>query len=408
MNNACLPLEGVKVLELATVVAAPVASRVLSDYGAEVIKIESPPFGDLSRTAGADHRLPVEDGNNPYFDQFNSGKKFVAINLKSEEGKEIFLKLLEDCDIFLTNVRSRSLERLGIDYESLKDRFPQLIYAQFTGFGTKGDEANRPSYDQTAFWSRTGTIRDSLTKESAPASMPFAFGDLASSNAFVAGILTAYIGRIKHGKGSFISTSLLKSAIWCSTVPVLGSQPQYGKEYPEPRCEISNPFSTYYRCGDGEWLGIFDRAYERNREYFAEIFNIPELASDIELSSISAMQQSGRVPSVIEALEAAFAGRTADEWLNLLGEKDVICEKVRHYKDIHQDPQALANEMFEVREYEDGVSTYMPAPPIDFIGFDRKEPVKTGLLGHDTDEVLASLGYTDEQIEALRENDIIQ
>ncbi|MBQ0004614.1 MAG: CoA transferase [Clostridiales bacterium] len=267
MNNLCLPLEGVKILELATVVAAPSASRILADYGAEVIKIESPPFGDLSRITGRDHLLPIDDDNNPFFDHLNAGKKLVALNLKKPEGMDIFMKMLDKADIFLTNISSQSLEKLGIDYESLKDKYPKLIYAHFTGLGREGSEANRACYDQTAFWSRTGANR--------------------------------------------------------------------------------------------------------------------------------------RIPEIVKALEKSFITRTSEQWSALLGEKDVICEVIRHFSDIYSDPQTVVNEMLEEVEYEEG-TTHMPKPPVDFIGFDRQPLSKTGALGCDTLEVLSAMGYTDSDIEELR------
>lgn len=133
-----LPLRKLKVVELATVVTAPVTARLLSDFGAEVIKVEVPPYGDLLRTTGKGYGLPAEDGNNPLFDQFNSGKTFISLDLKKQQGMKIFKELLKDADIFLTNIHMPSLKRMKLDYDSLKDQFPDLIYAHFSGFGLRG------------------------------------------------------------------------------------------------------------------------------------------------------------------------------------------------------------------------------------------------------------------------------
>ena len=152
-----LPLEGLRVIELATVVAAPTAARLLADYGAEVIKIEIPGAGDSLRIVGDMHQMPIEPDNNPLFDAFNTGKRLLGLNLKSAEGMEILFKLLEGADVFLTNTRMRSLEKMGLGYEALKERFPRLIYAHFSGFGLDGPEKDRPGFDSTAFWLRPGT-----------------------------------------------------------------------------------------------------------------------------------------------------------------------------------------------------------------------------------------------------------
>ena len=135
-----MPLEGIRVVELATVVAAPTASRVLCAFGAEVIKVETK-IGDEMRRAGEFEMVVCEDDKNPLFTIQNSGKKLTAINLKTAAGKEALLRLLEDADVFLTNVRMPSLKRLGLDYDTLHKRFPGLIYAHFSGFGAKGPDA---------------------------------------------------------------------------------------------------------------------------------------------------------------------------------------------------------------------------------------------------------------------------
>lgn len=153
-----LPLAGVRVLELATVVAAPTAARIMAAYGAQVIKVEAP-NGDLLRPLGTAHQLPAEDGNNPLFDLFNAGKELAAINLKTPEGMALFHRLLARSDVFITNVRMRSLEKMGLGYETLKEAYPRLIYAHFSGFGLTGPDVDRPGFDSTAFWLRSGASR---------------------------------------------------------------------------------------------------------------------------------------------------------------------------------------------------------------------------------------------------------
>ncbi len=170
------PLESIKVVELATFVAAPVAGRMLADLGAQVIKVESP-AGDGWRDHGPrinPKRFSIK-GENPVFDIYNTGKDFISLNLKTAEGKEAFFKLLDEADIFLTNTRPAALKRLGLDYESLKDRYPRLIYAIVQGFGDKGPDKDAPAFDTTAFWSRGGFFRDLAPKNpglNTPRSMP--------------------------------------------------------------------------------------------------------------------------------------------------------------------------------------------------------------------------------------------
>ena len=153
------PLEGIKVIDLTTFVAAPVAARMLGDMGAEVIKIEHPK-GDGWRGFGKGFNARFNDDENPIFDIYNSGKKLISINLKNTEGKEIMQKLLNDADVFVTNTRPDALKRLGLAYEDIKERYPKLIYAIVLGYGEKGPDAAKPAFDTTAFWARTGFPRD--------------------------------------------------------------------------------------------------------------------------------------------------------------------------------------------------------------------------------------------------------
>ena len=198
-----LPLSGVRVVELATVVAAPTVGRIMATYGAEVIKIETP-GGDGLRPFGKGHCLPTEDGNSPLFDLYNSGKKFTSLNLKTEQGQEAFHRLLTTADVFLTNVRYKGLERMGLDYETLKVKYPRLVYAHFSGFGLKGVDADRPGYDMTAFWMRSGALLDWLLPDSFPMRPTFAFGDVATASAFLSGIMMGLYSRNNTGKGTMV------------------------------------------------------------------------------------------------------------------------------------------------------------------------------------------------------------
>ena len=396
-----LPLEGIKVVEMATVVAAPVTARMFADYGAEVYKVEVPPAGDLLRPTGKGHTLPAEEGNNPLFDMYNSGKNLIAINLKTEEGKQVFFHLLADTDVFVTNIRMQSLIKMGIDYDSLKERFPRLIYGHFSGFGMEGAEVNRPGFDQTAFWFRSGAATDIETPGSFPIRASFGFGDIVTAGSFMNGLLMALIAREKTQHGTFVATSLQRAAIWCNATAVINSQPQYGKVYPVDRYSPWDPFSDFYCCRDGEWVAFMEKKYENDRYIFARIFELPELIEDPDLESLDTMRDSGKLQEVTHKLEKIMKSRPSDEWIRIFEENDVACEKGRHFKDVYLDPQARANGAFEDVAYPDGV-TAMPTPPLSFSEYGKKPFCKAGPVGRDTDRVLGALGYSTDEIEALR------
>ena len=405
-NKNTLPLEGIRVIELATVVAAPTAGRVLAHFGAEVIKVEAP-SGDVLRKVGDMHWMPIEDGNNPLFDQFNTGKKLTAIDLKNPEGMQVLMRLLEGADVFLTNTRMKSLEKLGLDYESLKARYPRLVYAHFSGFGLSGPDKDRPGYDTTAFWMRTGGCGDAVLPGDFPARPSYAFGDIATAGYFLSGILTALLGREKTGHGTLVETSLLNAGIWMCTPYVVNTQPQYGHQLPEDRYEPWNPFSDYYRCRDGQYISPIAKLYPRDRVMLAEVFGMSELRDDPDLATISSMKKSGKEPDVVARLEQVIAQKDAAEWTEIFRAHDIPYETIHHIKDIVNDEQAWANRYLEHVPYPDA-DTVVPVPPVKLSEYQRKPYRIQSGIGADTDEILGEAGYNTEEIEHLKKEHAVQ
>lgn len=403
-----LPLQGYKVIELATVVAAPTAGRLLSDYGAEVIKIEMPPAGDPLREVGEMHMLPTEPGNNPLFDTFNSGKKLISVDLKKPEGFKLLTELLADADVFISNIRPQSLERLGLGYEALKERFPRLVYAHFSGFGLKGPDKDRPGYDTTAFWMRTGAVGDWLPDGGFPARPSYAFGDIVSAAYFLNGILMALLARERTGHGTMVSTSLFNTGIWTNAASVVNAQPQYGRVYPNSRYDPWNLFSDYYRCADGVWIAPVSKNYTVDRPLLARLFDAPELVEDPDCVTVSRMRKAGKLENVIRHVGEAVAKKTAAEWIELFEECDLPYETVGSVQTLYRDRQAWENGFFENVSYPDGSETAMPVPPIIFTEYARRGFAPQGELGADTDGVLASAGYSGESIERLKKDGVIK
>lgn len=402
-TDKMLPLEGIKVVELATVVAAPTAGRMLCAYGAEVIKVENL-IGDDLRRAGEFERVVCEDYKNPIFTIQNSGKKLVALNLKSEEGKRAMLKLLEDADVFLSNVRAASLARLGLDYETLSTAYPGLIYAHFSGFGPKGPSAADPGFDSTAFWLRSGPMADWQVPGSFPFNPTYAFGDMATSSVLFSGILMALMGRERTGKGTLVNTSLFASGIWCNSVGVVSHQPQFGGKRDLDPLRPADPLSQFYRCADGKWIGVFDNDYKREREKFAKLFDLPELVEDPRCASLEELARTDAVVEIVEKINKLFLTRTSAEWRAYLTENSVSCEVMHCIRDVSTDEQALANGYVEELEFADGLKVMMPCPPVHFSEYGRRPYAPCGAIGEDTDEVLGGLGYSEADIAQMRES----
>ena len=405
MNKSRLPLEGLRVVELATVVAAPTAARMLCAYGAEVIKVESL-RGDELRGVGKVKGAPYSDGQNPIFTVANSNKRLIAINFKTPEGMEALLKLIATADVFISNVREASLRRSGLDYDSLKGRFPELIYAHFSGYGPKGPSAADPGFDNTAFWLRSGPLADWQEKGSFPFLPTYAFGDMATSSTLLSGILMALLARERTGEGTKVETSLFASGIWCNSIGVVTTQ--FERKHLNPdQFNPTSPFDNYYLCADGKWIGIYVNEYSRDRAKFARLLGIEDILDDPRCDDIVSVHESGVLPGLVERINRVFLTRSSGEWRELLSANNVSCEVMQSTCDVSRDSQAIENHYVEELEFADGLKVMMPCPPVHFSEYTRRPYEPTGEIGKDTDAVFASLGYSGEEIARLREKGAI-
>lgn len=401
MEEKMMPLQGVKVVEMATVVAAPTTARMLCAYGAEVIKVETLD-GDVMRLAGTHEMTPYEDDCNPLFTIHNSNKKFVSLNIKTEEGKKALLDLLADADVFITNIREKSLIRNGLDYETLKKDNPGLIYAHFTGYGEKGPSAGDPGFDISAFWLRSGPLADWQTEGSFPFLPTYAFGDMVTSSSFLSGILMALFAKAQTGKGTKVTTSLFANGIWCNAIGVVQTQFERKHLNPEP-LRPTDPFNQTYLCKDGRWIGVYCNEYVADKEKFAKLYGIEEIIDDPRYNSIDTMHETGVIEGIIEKCNEIFLTRTAQEWRDFFSENNVACEILKQSCEVSSDPQAIENGYMTPVEYPDHTTVMMPTPPVSFSEYGKREYEPTGSIGDDTDEVLASLGYTKDQIQAMKD-----
>ena len=272
------PLENIKVVELATYLAAPTCARVLADWGADVIKVE-PLKGDIYRTMGPTQMCPITEKANPTFDNHNSGKKYVALNLRSAEGMEAFHRLLAQADVFVTNNRPDALEAMHLTYDDLKDKYPRLIFAHVLGYGEKGPDYNKPGFDYTAFFSRSGILADLAPAGGPPCNIVTGMGDHAVSISLAAGICAALYHRTTTGLGEKVDCGLLQVGCFLLQAPIQSGY--YGKVMPRTRYDPNQANSNTYQCSDGEW--IFLAATDYNRQFpklCKEVFNRPDLLED--------------------------------------------------------------------------------------------------------------------------------
>lgn len=391
------PLEGIKVVELVSFVAAPAAGRMLAEMGADVIRVEST-AGDPWRFYGVNCGLPVADEENPLFDLYNLGKRDIQLDTKTPEGKEILLRLLGEADVFITNNRLKSLVRAGLDYDSLKDRFPKLIYGLVTGYGQTGPDVDAPGYDGVAFFSRSGMLADMAEPGGYPASAPGCVGDGATGAALFGGICAALLNRERTGMGDFVETSLFGNAVWlCGTMSAFE---QYGYHYPKKRSEMGALY-TFYKCKDGEWLHLAVTQHDRYWKPLAEALNVPELAEDERFKNAALISRNRA--QLIPLLEQAFSQFDYDEIAARLRERDIVFDRMRHYRELAADPQAVANGFVKEHIYENGHSFMMAMLPVHMRNMDETGTGRGPQMGEHTDEILKQYGYSEEAILRLKE-----
>ena len=398
------PLSDIKVVELSTYVAAPAASRMLADMGANIIKVETI-TGDQWRTQG-ELLLNTTSQENPYFDIYNTGKKCISINIKNPDGMNLMLKLLEDADVFITNTRANSLKKLGLDANTLRTRFPKLIYASVDGYGELGPEAAKPGFDNLAFWARSGFAIDIplQTDSSYPVPATSGIGDCVTSGFLLANIMAALYNRSITGNGDHINVSLYNCGIWVMSAMLLRADPHYGGHYPVGPY-FGNPLTSNYKCADGEWVIISERAYDKDAPMMYQILGIEK---EVQEGQINKDNYYNKSEYLIPIIQKAFLKGTSSEWIYKFREKDLVIEKLTHIKDILTDEQAHANRFVETIVNRNGYRSTVASPPIRLESIEKKEKKPASLLGENTDEIMLSYGYTENEISKMREEGAVK
>lgn len=390
-------LEGLKVVELATYIAAPGAGGVLADWGAEVVKVEAP-AGDPIR--GFFDTIGRDMGANPVFEMDNRGKRGVALDIAKSEGREALVRLVRGADIFLTNTRPGALKRARLDYDSLRAENPRLIYASVTGFGSTGPDADKPGFDIAAYWSRSGVAGLTTPKGMEPFPIRTAMGDHVTSLATVSAILAAVVERGRTGQGKLVETSLLRTGVY-SVASDMAIQLRFGRVASNrPRHAAINPIANFFRTADGRWLCLVPRQGGKDWPDLARAVNRPELAEDPRFAGARARGENAA--ALVDALDAAFAELSFDQAAAALDAIDFVWSPVQSAAEVAADPQAEAAGCFVQTPDGTGETFRAPATPARFDGEDPRPRSPAPGVGQHTDEVLAELGYSAAEIAALR------
>jgi crotonobetainyl-CoA:carnitine CoA-transferase CaiB-like acyl-CoA transferase len=396
--------EGLKVLDVGTWIAGPVAATILGDFGADVIKVEIPGNGDqyriLSGTAG------TPDAETNYMWQMDGrNKRSLALNLKSPEGMEVLRKLVADCDVYVTNHPLPMRRDLGLMYEDLQKLNDRMIYASLTAYGEDGPERDREGFDLVAYWGRTG-LMDLVRDPAAPPAQALpGMGDHPSAVSLYAGIVTALLKREKTGKGMKVHTSLLANGLW--SMSCIAQAGFAGGSFDRYRdVKAARRFtSTLYQTQDNRWLQF---TMVRTPDEFASLMNVlglEDVLEDERFASPEARMVHGE--PLAEIVQHALLQDDAAVWMDKFAEVGINVGRVGIVEETVSDEQVHINKM-AVPPVDPSMNVpWIINHPVKADGCAQVGPTRAPEVGEHSAEVLMELGYSDDVIEAYREKGVI-
>lgn len=400
-------LRGVRVVEMGLWVAGPAAAGILADWGAEVIKLEMPTGDPMRRLYGAVYGL--DEDRCPPFELYNRGKRSVAIDVNQPEGLAVIKRLIASADVFLTNMRPKFLERVGLDHTSLLAAHPGLVYASLTAYGLSGPDSDAPGYDMAAYSGRSGIAERATPPGAEPPVLPGGIGDNVSAITMVSGIMGALFHKARTGEGQLVATSLLRAGVYSIGMDV-ATRVGFGRaSAPQSRQRPQNPLMNSYRAGDGGWFWLVGAESQRHWPGIAAALECPELVDDPRFNSPRERRRNAE--TLVALLELQIARRSRAEWAEIFREHDVWWAPINSIDDIMVDPQVLASGTFvnvpglaktELANGLNGVAT-----PVDF----SRTPVALSgpppAIGADADALLAEIGLDPDAVTKLRASGVL-
>ncbi|MFC2040883.1 CaiB/BaiF CoA transferase family protein [Chloroflexota bacterium] len=403
-----LALEGIRVMQTAAALAAPMAGRILADWGADVIWIEHPVRGDIVRASNAAGRRGgrVILADVDYILQnHNRNKRGMTLDLSQERGREIIYRLLRKADVFLSNFRQRELEKFKLEYEALSQLNPRLIYANVSGYGRKGPDKDLPGFEHTSYFSRSGLLHILQSPGTPPPQIPLGSGDYVASLAIACGITTALYMRERTGIGQEVDVSLFHAGVYTASVDVGGSLLTGQDRQSADRKDVTNAATNFYQTKDGRWIRLGLNQPDLYWTKLCRAIERKDLEHDPRFDSFQAKMENH--VTLFRILEEVFLSRTLDEWRVRLNEAGLPWSPVQSLPEVAADPQARANDFFVSFDVPSHGHIESVANPIKLSKSPENVRMPAPAFNQHTEEILLEYGYTWEDITQFKEQGII-
>jgi crotonobetainyl-CoA:carnitine CoA-transferase CaiB-like acyl-CoA transferase len=386
---------GLKVVDLASFIAGPGAAVILSDFGADVVKVE-PPTGDLWRIGYKIPPQPRAKDNYPWHLN-NRNKRGLALDLKSPRATEVLERLVKWADVLIVNTPHPARKRLKLEYEDVVQWNPRLIYADITGYGEKGPDADLPGFDITSYWARSGLL--SLTRDAgAPPTLPVAgSGDHATAVGLYSAIVTGLYRRERTGKGSYVTTSLLAEGVWACGVSIQGALVDAAFYPLHDRVKPPNATTNVYRASDDKWFLIV--ITPDKWPPLATAIGRPELLKDPRFADpAKIVANSAQLTAIFDEV---FGSQPMAHWHDVLDAAHITFGVVRAPGEVVKDPQLVANDIVVPIEGAGGNLKSTISSPIRVHGLTKRAATRAPEIGEHSDEVLQELGFSAKDITSL-------